>query len=635
MITLDDVLTNENIQTALDNLLGKRDSCGIDGIMVSQYKEYWELNGKSILEQIYNGKYEPGIVQNHEIITSNGKRRIIAKYNCTDRLILRAIYECMVWEVENGFSEYSFAYSKGKGIQKAVRQAADYIEAGYEWVFETDIEDCFDSIPLEPLSDIILKYVQDGRLVNLIKKYLYCRVETEYGDVVYKKCGIVQGNPLSPLLCNMYLHQLDEKLHRDGVKFCRFADDINIFFKTREEAVRYYNIYEDYLKILRLKLCERKTGIFPAMNRRFLGYEFYCAGKSRKVLIKRRTVRPDVYYHNWHKSAIQKINNDYHLIRDGILSKHDYTILFDNGEKRYIPVEAVSSINIYSNVIFSSSFFEFIHNRSLRVVMYDKYGRHIGSFTGDTKSDSSTLLLKQAEIYLDMPKRLQLAKKFMISAIHNMRANLKYYYKHNRSESIATIISELSRKISEINEASGIGEVLLTEARSRQIYYQSFNKMVNNEGFCFVQRTKRPPKDEINALISFGNVFLYQRVATEIYKSSLDIRIGFLHASNRRCESLNLDIAEIFKPVIVDRVIFKLINKKMLNCDEHFEKSQNGTYLNLDGKRLFITELEAKLRQKITIDNRTITYQSVIRAEVRKLVRHLRYGEKYSPYKYY
>ena len=159
--------------------------------------------------------------------------------------------------------------------------------------------------------------------------------------------------------------------------------------------------------------------------------------------------------------------------------------------------------------------------------------------------------------------------------------------------------------------------------------------MIENEEFIFEKRTRRPPMNEVNALISFGNTFLYRRIANEIYKTALDIRIGLVHSANSRSESLNLDIAEIFKPIIVDRAIFTVIHNLQINKKLHFEvKDNGGVYLNNNGKRIFIKELEKKLGSKISIDGQKISYEHIIKNEIYKIVKFIQEGEKYRSFKY-
>ena len=135
-------------------------------------------------------------------------------------------------------------------------------------------------------------------------------------------------------------------------------------------------------------------------------------------------------------------------------------------------------------------------------------------------------------------------------------------------------------------------------------------------------------------MISFGNTLIYQKIANKIYKTKLDIRISYLHSATRRYENLNLDISEILKPILVDKIIFSLINKRIIDVKVHFEKRNNGVYLNKEGKYIFIDQLNKKLNSIITINNKKISYQEILRLEVLKLLRYFKYNEEYEPFKY-
>ena len=148
------------------------------------------------------------------------------------------------------------------------------------------------------------------------------------------------------------------------------------------------------------------------------------------------------------------------------------------------------------------------------------------------------------------------------ASIHNERSNMKYYHKKTKDKQLLQEIEKITQQLQLVNEAKTYDELLLIEARAKQIYYNSLQFFIKDEDFIFDKRTRQPPQDNINALISFGNTILYNLIANEIYKTSLDIRIGYLHASNARKQSLNLDLADIFKPIIIDRTIFTTIHKK-------------------------------------------------------------------------
>lgn len=630
-----EIFTQENLQISVDKLLTKNNSCGIDGIFISEYSEYWKLNKDKILESILNGSYKPDSVERIEILKTNGKKRKISKYTCTDRVILDVIKRTLtpIWESE--FSKYSYAYQENKGVQVAVKQAADFIEQGGKWVVELNIKDFFDNINLERLESMLRTKIKNENLIKLIHQYLYIMVSEDYKKTRNTR-GLIQGSPISPLLSNIYMKDFDLYME-EHYRFCRFSDDINIYFESEETARKAAEDVTEYLKrTLGLSCNKEKCGVYQALNRKYLGYEFYRVNGKKKVYIRRMRKDLNKYYNRWHATAIQKIDRNYHLINDGILTRKDFTILFENDEKKcYIPVETCGSINVYSNVTFGSSFFEYANRKHLKVNIFDKYGEYVGGFCTESHYETGKTMLKQAQLYNNSEKRLAIARSIELASLHNQRENLRYYNKRRKSDSLRTAIEKMTDCMNEIKTCTDLGHLLLLEARAKQKYLQSWDDMVKNENFIFEKRTRRPPRNPLNALISFGNVFLYRRIATEIYKTPLDIRIGFVHATNNRSESLNLDIAEIFKPIIVDRAIFTVIHNMKITAMEHFERdSSDGVYLNKEGKRIFILELEHKLYQKLSVDGKSVTYDTLIRNEIRKVLQMVQHDEKYKPFKY-
>ncbi len=634
MITIDEILDPNNISEAMEKLLSKKDSCGVDNIFVSEFEDYWNVNSDIIEFQLRNNEYTPDIVLEREIVGYNGKLRAIALFTCRDRLILRAITQVLQPHLDAIFNSNSYAYRPNMGTDKAIKKALEYVNDGKVWVAELDIEGYFDSIDIDKLLEVLKQKVDlEYSLISLIKKYLYCSVESER-DIFTVERGLIQGSPLSPLLANLFLDDLDNFLDDKGYSFIRYADDINIYCQDEVTAKKIYVQVSEFLSLKGLFVNGKKSGVYKAINRSFLGYKFTYTNKNKIIASKNK--HSNIYYNNWHKSAIQKIDKNYHIVNDGVLSKRDFTLLFDNEEgKRYIPVETVDALNIYSSAIFTSNFFEFLSQHRMRLTVFDKYGHSLGSFASTRNGSLATTMLKQAEIYLDTERRLSLARKLIMAAMHNIRSNVRYYYKQKGTDKLEKCIDELTHVISEMNEAKSIDDLLLLEARGRQRYFDVYNEIITNLDFEYKKRTRRPPMDAINALISFGNTYMYNRVATEICKTSLDIRIGIIHSTTNRSESLNLDISELFKPLIVDRAIFTLINRKMIDANEHFEEMENGgIYLNNAGKRIFLDELERKIYSKLTIKGRTVSNDSLIREEVKKYLRVVLHNDAYKPYKY-
>lgn len=241
------------------------------------------------------------------------------------------------------------------------------------------------------------------------------------------------------------------------------------------------------------------------------------------------------------------------------------------------------------------------------------------------------MVLRQAEHYLDELKRLTIASSIVEGSCRNIINVIRYY--KNRGKDLEVIENAILALKVKINSCTSTEKLMGIEGNIREAYYKAFDKIIGNEKFRFEQRTRRPPLNYLNTLISFGNSILYMMVLSEIYKTHLDPRIGYLHSTNFRRFTLNLDIAEIFKPIIVDRIIFKMIAKKMINGSD-FEKNMGGILLKEKGRKLFIQEFDDKLKTTIKHRDlgRNVSYRRLIRMELYKLEKHLMGEKEYIPY---
>lgn len=632
-ISLEAIFDAKNLQRAFESFEGKRDTCGADGVMVSDLPEYWNANQVVIKDTIYSGNYSPGIVKQREIVSKIGKHRIISQINTIDRFLLRAMAQVISGRLDSEFSEYSYAYRENKGTLAAAEHAAFCMQEGKRWSAELDIQHFFDCIPHDRLIKKLRRYVKDEKVMNLILSFLHCTIEDDY-RISQKTLGIVQGSPLSPVLSNLYLNDLDQYMENKGYSFCRFGDNINTYTTSYEEAWQQLQEVKNYLEEKEeLLINEGRTGVFKGINRRLLGFVF--EEKSGKVVVKRAKNAEKTVFRGWYTTGIQKIDRNYHLINDGILTRQDYNILFENKErKKYIPVETMDSLYIYSNTIFTSEFFSFANKKGVDIAFFDKFGEKIGSFVPQNCRKNMKTQIKQMQIYQDTKERLAIARKLEIASIANLRANLRYYGRRKESQILTQAVEQMSDYVKKLNEAQDVNGLMLIEAQARQKYYQCFNEILDSQEFVFTKRTRRPPKDSLNSMISFGNTMLYQRIANEINRTSLDIRIGFVHAAGFRPESLNLDIADLFKPILVDRTIFTLINRKMIHAVDFVEVEQEGIFISGEGKRLFIREFERKLYQTILVEGQQRTYDYIIKREIQKIKKYVEQGEKYVPYKY-
>lgn len=321
-----------------------------------------------------------------------------------------------------------------------------------------------------------------------------------------------------------------------------------------------------------------------------------------------------------------------YVFSHGELKRQANTLYFEseNGRK-YIPVENTSTLMIFGEVTLNKKLLVFLSQNEILLHFFNYYGYYVGTYYPREHYNSGYMILKQAEHYIDDPKRLGLARKFIEGASTNILRVLKYY--NARDSELEGSIAEIETLQAKIAVQNGIEELMAIEGNIRDRYYSAFNAILKDERFYFDKRTKRPPKSKLNSLISFGNSLLYVAVLGEIYKTHLDPRIGFLHATNFRRFSLNLDVAECFKPIIVDRAIFYLLNKQMLK-ETHFMTELEKVYLNEKGRAIFVREFEEKLKSTIKHDKlkRNVSYRRLIRMELYKLEKHMMGEAEYKPF---
>lgn len=321
-----------------------------------------------------------------------------------------------------------------------------------------------------------------------------------------------------------------------------------------------------------------------------------------------------------------------YIFNDGELRRRQNTFYFENSKgKRYLPIEDIKEIYVFGEVTVSKKFLEYVSKKEILIHFFNYYGYYVGTFYPREHLNSGYMILKQAQHYLDEEKRLSLAKEFVYGSSKNILNVIKYY--KNRGKDLKHIENYILSLNEHIVDCKGPGELMGIEGNIRDIYYKSFDIIIENKDFIFEKRTRRPPKNYLNALISFGNSMVYVLILSEIYKTHLDPRIGYLHTTNFRRFTLNLDVAEIFKPIIVDRIIFKIIAKNMLTVDD-FEKDMGGILLKEKGRKVFVKEFDNKL--KTTIKHRKlgrhVSYNRLIRMELYKLQKHFMGEEEYYPY---
>ena len=331
------------------------------------------------------------------------------------------------------------------------------------------------------------------------------------------------------------------------------------------------------------------------------------------------------------------MKKSYYLFNPGRMSRKDNTLSFTpidennvEGQTRYIPIETVDNIYCFGSLDANSALYNFLGKNHVSVHFFDYYEHYTGSFMSKDYLLAGKMQIEQTRYYSSDKKRLIIARKFIDGDAFNMLKNLSYYT--NRGKGLSENIDRIINYQSLIGNTSKINELMGIEGNIRQAYYAGFDHIIND--FEMGSRTKQPPNNEINTLISFGNMLCYTACLSQIYHTQLNPTISFLHEPGYRRYSLALDLAEIFKPMLVDRIIFTVLNKRQLKASD-FRKELNSCIMKDSARKTFVQAFEEKLKEtfKHRKLSRNVSYKHLIKLECYKLQKHLLGMEEYKPFK--
>jgi len=331
------------------------------------------------------------------------------------------------------------------------------------------------------------------------------------------------------------------------------------------------------------------------------------------------------------------MKKSYYLFNPGRLSRKDNTLKFIpvnedgvEGKPKYLPVEGVKNLYCFGSLDANSALYNFLGKNHIGVHFFDFYEHYTGSFMPKDYLLSGKVIVNQVEHYSSHKKRMIIARQFIEGASFNMLKNLKYYSKRDKDLSQQILqIEQLSKSIA---DTQAIDELMGIEGNIRSAYYSGFGEIIND--FEMNNRTKQPPNNEVNAMISFVNMICYTACLDQIYHTQLNPTISFLHEPGFRRYSLALDLAEVFKPLLADRLIFSLLNKKMVQKGD-FDQKLNSCLLKESGSKTVMRAWDEKMNETIkhrTLDQ-SVSYKRLVRLECYKLVKHVMGMQEYKPFK--
>lgn len=325
----------------------------------------------------------------------------------------------------------------------------------------------------------------------------------------------------------------------------------------------------------------------------------------------------------------------FYITRNGRLKREYNTVRFEHEDGHiYLPIEQIEAIYVMSSLDLNTKMIEFLNYNHVPVHFFNYYGYYAGSFMPKQTKVSGSVLIKQAVASHDLAERIPIAKEILKGATANIMKNVRQLRK--KSEEAQVLAQGIEKEIKKVDQATDVQELMGTEGNIRKKYYQLIDRVMEAENPDFIMdgRIKRPPNNKMNSLVSFMNSLVYATTLNEIYQTHLHPAISFLHEPTERRYSLALDISEIFKPLLSDRLIFRLINLQMMS-NSSFDQTEGICYLNETGRKKVLEEYNKKL--STTVYHRTlgrkVSYKTLILLECYKLIKHL-LGEKiYSSFK--
>ena len=311
---LEEVLERNNMLLALKRVISNKGSHGVDGMKTDELREHIKRHWETIKAKLLENRYNPSPVRRKEISKPDGGIRLLGIPTVQDRLIQQAIAQVLSKIYEPLFSENSFGFRPRRGAKDAITKSKQYINQGNRWVVDMDLEKFFDKVNHDILMAKLEKKIQDKRLLSLIRKYLKSGILIN-GVSVTSEEGTPQGGPLSPLLANIMLDELDKELERRGHKFCRYADDNNVYVKSKRAGFRVMNSMTNIIENnLKLKVNKDKSAVDFVSKRKFLGFSFYFSKSGAEIRIHEKSIKRFKEKVKFHTNRNKGISMEYRLL---------------------------------------------------------------------------------------------------------------------------------------------------------------------------------------------------------------------------------------------------------------------------------------------------------------------------------
>ncbi|MBZ8180534.1 CRISPR-associated endonuclease Cas1 [Oscillatoria salina] len=615
-----------HLEAAWEIVRQRTQAAGIDGITTDLFSGIVNQELPFLQHQLQQETYLAYPAKGFYLKKKSGGYRLVGIPTVKDRIVQRLLLQSIYPALEETFSNCSFAYRPGNGVKQAIDYFAQFYTAQPVWIIKADIAQFFDNLSWALLLTQLEKISLEPTTLRLIEQQLKSGVIIQQRRLHWIK-GVLQGGILSGALANLYLSEFDAKCLDLDIKLVRYGDDFVIATPGLLEATRILHLLRYWLRDIYLTLQPEKTQIFaPHEEFKFLGYRFQ-AGQiippvrklpQSRTKAKKKTIVPisrpprtcslkrhkTVFNPASAKQYWSEAMTTLYVTEQGayINVKHQQFQVSHNHElKIAIPANRISHIVLFGCCNLSQGAVNLALKRRIPIILLSQKGHYFGRLQAEGMAEIK-YLVAQVEHCLEAEFILQQAKSIVEGKLHNSRILLQRLNrrKNNQTESAKEAIAELKQWIKKVPTAESLEVLFGYEGEGARIYWQGYGSLLK-EPFVFNKRTRRPPIDPVNSLLSLGYTLIFQNIYSLVQAVGLHPHFGNLHAPQKNHPALISDLMEEFRAPIVDSLVAYLVNGEILTLADFMPPdARGGVYLHPDALKKYLQHWQKMLQKEIT-----------------------------------
>jgi CRISP-associated protein Cas1 len=614
--------------TAWELVRRKSPAAGVDGITTELFAGVAQEQIRLIQQQLRREVYGASPARGFYLQKPSGGQRLIGIPTVRDRIVQRYLLQQVYPKLEAVFSENCYAYRPGYSIYGAVDRVIEFYRHQPNWVVKTDIQQFFDQLSWALLMGQLEKLEIDEVMVRLIEQQVKAGIVV--GGVRQRSNqGVLQGGILSGALANLYLSEFDRNCLDAGIELVRYGDDCVAVCGSWVQAHRALGMMTDWLEDLSLKLSPEKTLILPGDEEfTFLGHRFV---KGSVIVPERRGGKPKaeegaragrrggarigvpkVCSIDKTKYKVAKGSSTDYYWRDGMttlyvtdqgaylrVQQQQFQVVHEQEVKCSVPVNRVSHVVLFGCCNVSHGAVSLALRTRIPILYLASNGRYFGRLETEGVAQID-YLMRQVACSQDQGFVVRQAQSVILGKLHNSRFLLQRLNRRRPSKTAEKAIDQIAKLMKQVENSDSVETMLGYEGQGAHVYFQAYATLLKGR-FEFEKRTRRPPTDPVNSLLSLGYTLLSQNIHSMVETVGLHTHFGNLHVPQKNRPSLVCDLVEEFRSLVVDSLVAYLINSNIFTVEDFTPPDdRGGVYLFPGALKKFLKHWEEKLQQEVT-----------------------------------